>query len=61
MLRLPSKERALISQRTRDALNPAKACGVVLGNPKLGHVRDRAVSSLKADADLRQKRRVDHS
>jgi DNA invertase Pin-like site-specific DNA recombinase len=48
---LAEKERALIAQRTRDALKAAKARGVVLGNPKLDDVRDRAVARLKADAD----------
>jgi DNA invertase Pin-like site-specific DNA recombinase len=48
---LAEKERALISQRTRDALRAAKARGVVLGNPTLDDVRQRAVASLKADAD----------
>ena len=48
---LAEKERSLISQRTRDALQAAKARGVVLGNPKLDHVRHRAVASVKADAD----------
>jgi hypothetical protein len=32
-------------------LRAAKARGVVLGNPKLADVRDRAVASVKADAD----------
>jgi hypothetical protein len=36
---------------TKDALQAAKARGVVLGNPKLADVRDRAVANLKADAD----------
>jgi DNA invertase Pin-like site-specific DNA recombinase len=38
-------------QRTKDALQAAKARGVVLGNPRLADVRDRAVANLKADAD----------
>jgi DNA invertase Pin-like site-specific DNA recombinase len=41
----------LIAQRTKDALQAAKARGVVLGNPNLADVRDRAVASVKADAD----------
>lgn len=48
---LAEKERSLISQRTRDALKAAKARGVVLGNPRLDDVRQRAVASVKADAD----------
>jgi DNA invertase Pin-like site-specific DNA recombinase len=44
-------EREMIAQRTKDALQAAKARGVVLGNPRLADVRDRAVASLKADAD----------
>jgi len=36
---------------TKDALQAAKARGVVLGNPKLDAVRDRAVASVRADAD----------
>lgn len=48
---LAEKERSLISQRTRDALKAAKARGIVLGNPNLAAVRDRAVASTKAEAD----------
>jgi DNA invertase Pin-like site-specific DNA recombinase len=48
---LAEKERSLISSRTREALKAAKARGVVLGNPKLDDMRDRAVASNKAAAD----------
>jgi DNA invertase Pin-like site-specific DNA recombinase len=44
-------EREMIAQRTKDALQAAKARGVVLGNPKLADVRGRAVASLKVEAD----------
>lgn len=46
---LAEKERALISQPTRDALKAAKARGV--GNPRLENARESAVASLKAEAD----------
>ena len=46
---------AAVAQHEREqrmsALQVAKTRGIVLGNPKLDHVRDRAVASLKADAD----------
>jgi DNA invertase Pin-like site-specific DNA recombinase len=48
---LAEKERAMISQRTRDALKAAKARGVVLGNPHLADVRRRAVVSVKENAN----------
>jgi DNA invertase Pin-like site-specific DNA recombinase len=48
---LAEKERALISQRTKDALKAAKARGVKLGNPRLAENLDRAVASTKAEAD----------
>jgi DNA invertase Pin-like site-specific DNA recombinase len=48
---LAEKERTLISQRTRDALKAAKARGVILGNPNLDDVRERAVASVKVHAD----------
>jgi DNA invertase Pin-like site-specific DNA recombinase len=44
-------EREMIAQRTKDALQAAKARGVALGNPRLADVRSRAVASVKADAD----------
>jgi DNA invertase Pin-like site-specific DNA recombinase len=44
-------EREMIAQRTKDALQAAKARGVALGNPRLADVRDCAVANLKADAD----------
>ena len=48
---LAEKERALISQRTRDALQVAKANGTVLGNPRLDEVRARGTAATKAEAD----------
>jgi DNA invertase Pin-like site-specific DNA recombinase len=48
---LAEKERALISARTKAALQAAKARGVVLGGPKLAKARKSAVASIKALAD----------
>ena len=48
---LAEKERKVISQRTRAALQAAKARGVVLGNPRLAETTAAAVASKKAEAD----------
>lgn len=48
---LAEKERALISTRTRQALEAAKARGVALGSPKLHVARKSAVASITAGAD----------
>jgi DNA invertase Pin-like site-specific DNA recombinase len=48
---LAEKERAMISARTRSALQAAKARGVVLGGPKLHEARKAAQASIKTNAD----------
>jgi DNA invertase Pin-like site-specific DNA recombinase len=48
---LAEKERALISTRTRQALEAAKARGVTLGHPKLHVARKGAVEAVTAEAD----------
>jgi DNA invertase Pin-like site-specific DNA recombinase len=48
---LAEKERAMISVRTKAALEAAKARGVKLGGPKLAKARKSALTSIKAGAD----------
>jgi DNA invertase Pin-like site-specific DNA recombinase len=48
---LAEKERSLISTRTRQALQAAKARGVTLGSPKLHLAREGAAAAVKAEAD----------
>ena len=45
------KERAMISQRTKEALKAAKARGVKLGNPNLEQARENASAVRTANAD----------
>jgi DNA invertase Pin-like site-specific DNA recombinase len=44
-------EREMIAQRTKDALQAAKARGKRLGNPKLGEARERAFAANRAAAE----------
>jgi DNA invertase Pin-like site-specific DNA recombinase len=44
-------EREMIAQRTKDALQAAKARGVTLGNPRLAEARDKANAASMAAAD----------
>jgi DNA invertase Pin-like site-specific DNA recombinase len=44
-------EREMISERTKAALQAAKARGVKLGNPRLSQAAGRAVKALRAGAD----------
>jgi DNA invertase Pin-like site-specific DNA recombinase len=50
---LAEKERAMISTRTKAALEAARARGVTLGSPELAKARKSAVASIKALADRR--------
>ena len=45
---LAEKERAMISERTKDALRKAKERGVVLGNPNVGQMTSSAAAARDA-------------
>jgi DNA invertase Pin-like site-specific DNA recombinase len=45
---LAEKERAMIAERTRDALARAKAGGTVLGNPNVGKMNTEAAAARDA-------------
>lgn len=48
---LAEKERAMISTRTKSALEAARARGTRLGNPNIGKAREKAVATIKVEAD----------
>ncbi len=48
---LAEKERALISQRTKEALRPPRPAASALGNPNLDAVRRLAAAATRAEAD----------
>ena len=50
---LAEKEREMIAARTREALQQAKARGVVLGNPHIDDARQKAGETLNAQKDAR--------
>jgi DNA invertase Pin-like site-specific DNA recombinase len=56
---LAQKKRALIRKLTTEALAPAKARGVTLGNPKIGEARQKAVAEIVDRADQRAANVID--